>query len=87
LHIQYQPVKRVHIIASTEYNSSRVSTSYGVHTPEFTLVNLSTSVKVWKYLSIEGGLNNAFDKNYSLVEGYPEEGRNFFITLRFFNHN
>ncbi len=85
-YIQYKPIKRVSILASTEYNSTRFSTSYGVHVPEFTLVNSLVSVQVWKYISIEGGVNNIFDKNYSLVEGYPEEGRNFFVTLRFYNH-
>jgi iron complex outermembrane receptor protein len=36
---------------------------------------------------LDAGLNNIFDRNYSLVEGYPEEGRNFFVTLCFFNFN
>ncbi len=26
---------------------------------------------------LDAGLNNIFDRNYSLVEGYPEEGRIF----------
>ncbi|MBS1949100.1 MAG: TonB-dependent receptor [Bacteroidetes bacterium] len=86
-YIQYQPIKQIQIIASAEYNSSRFSTSYGAKAGEFTLVNAIASVRIWKYLSIETGANNLFDKNYSLVEGYPEEGRNYFVTLRFFNHH
>lgn len=85
--IQYQPIKQIQLMLSTEFNSSRYSTSYGVTTPDFTLVNFSISGKVWKYISIETGINNILDKNYALVEGYPEEGRNFFVTLRFFNHD
>lgn len=42
---------------------------------------------MWKYASVELGLNNVFDTNYSLVEGYPGEGRTFLITLRFFNNH
>ncbi len=83
---QYQPIKRIQIMANTEYNSSRFSTSYGTHCDAFTLINASVSGQIWKYMSLEAGVNNIFDTNYSLVEGYPEEGRNFFITLRFFNH-
>ena len=83
---QYQPIKQIQVMASTEYNSSRFSTSYGTRVPEFTLVNAMVSGKVWKNISLDAGVNNTFDTNYSLVEGYPEEGRNFFITLRFSNH-
>lgn len=30
---------------------------------------------------ISAGVDNIFDKNYQLAEGYPEEGRNYFLTL------
>ena len=83
--LEYQPIKILRLIANTEFNSSRISTSYGTRVPDYTLLNLYGSVKISKNLSLEAGINNIFDKNYSLVEGYPEEGRNFFVTLRFFN--
>ncbi len=86
-YVRYQPMERTRVMASTEYNSSRFSTSYGTQTPGFILVNAMVSSKVWKYISLEAGVNNIFDTNYSLVEGYPEEGRNLFVTLRFFNHD
>lgn len=85
--IQYQPMKILKIIASAEYNSARYSTSYGTKTGNFTLINTAVSSKIWKFFSLDAGINNIFDTNYCLVEGYPEEGRNFFVTLRFFNHN
>ncbi len=84
---QYQPIKILKVIASAEYNSGRYSTSYGTKTNDFTLLNATVSCKIWKYFSLDVGINNIFDTNYSLAEGYPEEGRNFFVTLRFFNHN
>lgn len=86
-YIQYKPIKQIRIMVSSEYNSVRNSTSYGTKAPEFTVFNFVVSGQVWKYISIEAGVNNIFDKNYILTEGYPEEGRNFFVTLRFFNHN
>ena len=56
-------------------------------TDAFTLLNASISGKVWKYASIELGVNNLLDTNYSLVEGYPGEGRTLILTLRFSNLN
>lgn len=85
--IEYNPIKILKLIANTEFNSSRYSTSYGTGVPDYTLLNGFVSTKVLKYVSIDAGINNIFDRNYSLVEGYPEEGRNFFVTVRFFNSN
>lgn len=83
--LEYQPIKVLRLIANTEFNSSRFSTSYGARVPDYTLLNLYGSGKVAKNFSLDAGINNIFDKNYSLVEGYPEEGRNFFVTVRFFS--
>lgn len=83
--LEYQPIKLLKLIANSEFNSSRFSTSYGARVPDYTLLNLYGSAKVINNFSLDAGINNIFDKNYSLVEGYPEEGRNFFITLRFFS--
>lgn len=85
--LRYRPMERLQLLASAEHNSSRYSTSYGTRTGDFTLVNAFVSGRVWKYASVELGLNNVFDTNYSLVEGYPGEGRTFLITLRFFNNH
>jgi len=85
--LEYQPITLLKLIANTEFNSSRFSTSYGARVPDYTLLNLYGSAKVLKNFSLDTGINNIFDKNYSLVEGYPEEGRNFFITIRFFSSN
>ena len=85
-YIHFKPLKGMQIMTSIEYNASRFSTSYGARAGDFTLVNAGVSHKVWKNISLEAGVQNIFDRNYSLVEGFPEEGRNFYVTLRFFNH-
>ncbi|WP_163400566.1 TonB-dependent receptor plug domain-containing protein [Flavobacterium fluviatile] len=85
--VEYAPLEALKLIANTEFNSSRYSTSYGISVPDYTLLNGFVSTKVLKYVSIDAGINNISDRNYSLVEGYPEEGRNFFVTVRFFNSN
>lgn len=86
-YLTYKPVERLRLIASVEHNSSRYSTSYGTKADAFTLLNAFISGKVWKYASIELGVNNLLDTNYSLVEGYPGEGRTLILTLRFSNLN
>ncbi|MEN2490058.1 TonB-dependent receptor [Flavobacterium sp. B11] len=85
--LEYSPIKILRFIANAEFNSPRFSTSYGARVPDYTLLNLYGSGKISKNFSLDAGVNNIFDRNYSLVEGYPEEGRNFFVTLRFFNFN
>ncbi len=81
--VVYKPINAVEITLSEEYNTERYSTSYGNIAPEFGLTNVRVSCNVWKYLFVECGVNNIFDKNYSLSEGYPEEGRNMFASVIF----
>lgn len=81
----YAFLKRFRLMASAERNSKRYSTSYGTSVPGYTLVNTMAGINILKGLSIEGGVNNLFDQNYSLVEGFPEAGRNFFVTLHITN--
>lgn len=64
-----------------EYDSKRYSTSYGTAVGGYAVMNGSIRAHVWKYFSVEGGVNNIFDRNYALVEGYPEAGRNFYANL------
>lgn len=76
-------LKVLNVLASLEHNGSRNSTSYGTKAGAYTLVNAKASLKLYKFISVEGGINNIFDRNYSLVEGFPEAGRNFFVNLVF----
>lgn len=80
---QYSLRDLFYIQVNGEYDSKRYSTSYGATAGAFSLFNAVASYHVWKYFSIEGGVNNIFDRNYSLVEGYPGPGRNYFVNLRY----
>ncbi len=82
-YIDYSFAKRVNLLLSSEYNSERYSTSYGTQAGTYTLVDAKAAVKITRNLQLEGGVNNLLDKNYSLVEGFPEAGRNYFINLAF----
>ncbi|MDM8174120.1 TonB-dependent receptor [Olivibacter sp. 47] len=77
----YELNDRFRVQANMEHNSKRYSTSYGTESPGFTLYNASVGVKVWKWFSLEGGVNNMFDKNYTLTEGFYEPGRVFYSNL------
>lgn len=81
----YTLLNRVNILVSAEYNSERYSTSYGTRANGYTLVNTKASVRMIRYMQIEAGVNNIFDKNYALMEGFPEAGRNYFVNLVFSN--
>lgn len=48
----------------------------------FGLVNLNVDWQVTDRASVAFGLRNLFDKNYGLVDGFPEAGRSFFLTNR-----
>ena len=71
------------VMSSFEYNSDRYSTTYGTIAPAFSLLNIKAHARIWKYISLEGGINNLLDTNYAFTEGYPEPGRNYYVTLRF----
>jgi len=85
---KWMPWGGLQIIPSIEYADQRWSTpadgSDGyVETGDYTLVNLKIGYQLndnWD-LSVTG--RNLLDKNYSLSDGYPEEGRNFLVTARY----
>ncbi|MFC0515896.1 TonB-dependent receptor plug domain-containing protein [Mucilaginibacter angelicae] len=81
--LQYSPIAKLYFLASEEYNSKRYSTSYGTVSGAFYLTNVKAHVTLVKGFAIEGGINNLFDRNYTLVEGYPEMGRNYFANVIF----
>jgi iron complex outermembrane receptor protein len=79
--LQYGFKERASLQVNTEYNSSRYSATYGTTTGSFVLLNATASVHIWKWFGVEGGVNNITDKLYSLTEGYPEPGRNYFVNI------
>lgn len=79
--VKYAMKDKFYIQANTEYNSERYSTTYGTKTGSFMLLNATASAHAWKWFSVEAGINNITDTDYSLAEGYPEPGRNYFVNL------
>ena len=82
-HLKYNFNDYLWVMSSFEYNSDRYSTTYGTVASEYSLINLKAHAKILKYISFEGGINNLLDKNYALAEGFPEPGRNYYLTFQF----
>jgi iron complex outermembrane receptor protein len=73
-----------YILFDSGYNSDRYSNSNGQYVAQgFFLSNIKASVDILKALSFEASIDNLFDANYCYYEGYPEEGRNFNVTLKY----
>lgn len=77
----YSPTDRFRIQANLEHSSKRYSTTYGTMSPGFTVVNASAATHLWKWFSLEAGVNNIFDENFTLTEGFFEPGRTFYSNL------
>ncbi|MES2810242.1 MAG: TonB-dependent receptor [Bacteroidota bacterium] len=79
--LQYAPLTKLYILLSEEFYSTRYSTSYGTRSGAFYLSNVKAHLSLPKGFSVDGGVNNLFDRSYTLVEGYPLQGRSFFANL------
>ena len=83
-YLVYQPIDALDLIASTVYESRRISESTGVRgVGAFTVVNLKASWRMRADLALEFGANNVADRNYAYDEGFPEPGRNWFLNLHY----
>ena len=84
VHALYKAGDAVDVISFAEYNSSRWA-SNTVALSGFTTLNLKAVYRVTKDIATEVGVNNLTDRNYSLADGYPNPGRNYFAnaTLKF----
>ena len=86
-YLKYSAGDRTYVLFSSDFNSRRYSTSDGKYAAgAFFAANIQSSIRVWKSISLEAGVMNLFDAGYSYMEGYPEEGRNYFISLRYRTH-
>jgi iron complex outermembrane receptor protein len=69
---------------SGEYNSERNNDSNGSRVSHaFATVSAELSYGFARYILADFGVDNIFDKNYTIQEGYPEIGRNFYFAVHF----
>jgi iron complex outermembrane recepter protein len=83
-YIKYDIPGWFYVLFDSGFNSERPSTSDGLFVAQgFFLANIKASIKLLKAFAIEAGIVNLFDADYSYYEGYPEEGRNINLSLRY----
>jgi|SRR5581483_3314955 len=87
LHGDLRPFKRLSVVPELEYASWRYSFSDGKGTTRkvggFTLANLKLALRLPHEIALSAGVENLFDKNYVLQEGFPEAGRTWFANARY----
>jgi iron complex outermembrane receptor protein len=80
------PVSTIEITLDAEYNSMRYSTSDGLYTAQgYTIFDVKSSMTLFDHVLINCGVKNVFDRNYCIMEGYPEAGRTYYLNVRFGN--
>jgi iron complex outermembrane recepter protein len=68
----------------TEYNSRRYSTSDGKYTAgAYGLINVRANSALSHSLSLQAAVENLFDRNYAIAEGYPEPGRQGVLSVAY----
>ena len=82
-YVEWKAASRLTLVPSVEYNSSRYSSSVGTQADGFWLANLDVQVVLPRGFDLAAGLRNVFDEDYELGEGYPEEGRNFYVSVQY----
>lgn len=78
-----RPVKWLSIVPSVEYNASRFSTTYGVEAGAWAVTSLKVDLRLPHQVTLSAGVNNLFDRNYALTEGFPEAGRTLFMNIKY----
>jgi len=70
------------LMASYEFNSGRIQSADGkFETGSYSLVNLKADFKLYAKVRLETGVDNLFDTNYEIDEGYPEAGRSLYANI------
>jgi iron complex outermembrane receptor protein len=49
----------------------------------FAAAGCAATARLWRDIELQTGLQNALDRNYFLVDGYPEPGRTAYLNLRY----
>ncbi|WP_234464231.1 TonB-dependent receptor plug domain-containing protein [Paracoccus caeni] len=92
LRLDWQATDNLTVSPSFEVSSSRLSES-AIQPDDpsqiaytrmggFGLANIDVEWQASDQASVVFGIRNIFDRDYQLVEGYPEPGRTFFLTTR-----
>lgn len=87
VYAKWVPITSLSVIPTLEYAGPRwstraVGTGY-VRTGKYNLLNLKVEYRINRQWDVSLSGRNLTDKNYQLVDGFPQEGRNFLLATRF----
>ncbi|NTU91451.1 MAG: TonB-dependent receptor [Chlorobiaceae bacterium] len=81
-YLQFLVDRSTWVLIESEYNTRRYSTSDGLYTAgAYGLVNLRMNVGLNDALTLHASVDNLFDRNYEVAEGYPEPGREYTLSM------
>ena len=79
--VTYGPTRWLDFTWTTQASSSRQSYSDGTYpVAAYSVSHVKADVRLGD-VTLEAGLQNVFDKDYQVCEGFPEEGRSGFATV------
>lgn len=94
LSLTWLPVKMLSLRADVRYVGSRGDVYYEstlgpygalgtVSVEQYTLLDLSANVKIWKGLTAGVRVANVMDTKYSEINGFTTRGRGFYVNVRY----
>lgn len=82
----YRLGSRVTLMADLRYEGGRYYQNdggrYGRAT-DFAAMGFGGAARLYRQVELQAGVQNALDRNYFLVDGYPEAGRTAYVNLRY----
>lgn len=87
LYLDWKPVPQLRVLPSLELASSRTTSTTAsppvyYQTGTYVLGSLRVDYAIREGLELGIGVRNILDRNYTLVDGFPEQGRSFLLSLR-----
>lgn len=79
---ELQALPWLSVVPSVEFSSWRYADTAGTKLGGYASTGLKLVARLPHRSYASAGVANLLDKNYQLQDGYPEEGRNWFINLR-----
>jgi iron complex outermembrane recepter protein len=80
---EYAPVSFASVLWTTQWNSKRYSSSDGKRVADAFAVEDMRVQASFLGCTLNAGVNNILDVNYSLLEGYPEPGRHYYTNVSY----
>jgi len=83
-YLQFLLGKKNWVMVEGEYDSKRYSSSDGKYIAgSFAVANLRANAGLTDQISIQASVENLFDRNYQISEGYPEAGKAYVMSAAY----